>query len=125
MAETFRPPKAVRAEVDLPALLTAADVLDLHLRGATVVLSACDTGRTQHKSAAEVNGFVRGFLGAGASTVVASQWTADDAATTALMAAFYSVDTASPAEALRVAQAAVRTRWPHPYYWAPWVVVGR
>ncbi len=29
MAETFRPPKAVRAEVDLPALLTAADVLAL------------------------------------------------------------------------------------------------
>lgn len=33
MAETFRPPKAVRAEVDLPALLTASDVLALRDAG--------------------------------------------------------------------------------------------
>ena len=33
MAETYRPPKAVRAEIDLPALLTAADVVALRDAG--------------------------------------------------------------------------------------------
>jgi CHAT domain-containing protein len=32
---------------------------------------------------------------------------------------------ASPAEALRVAQLAVKDERPHPYYWAPFVLVGK
>ena len=36
MAETYRPPKAVRAEMDLPALLTAGDVVALRGAGGVV-----------------------------------------------------------------------------------------
>jgi tetratricopeptide (TPR) repeat protein len=106
--------------------VTAADLYGLDLDRSLVVLSACDTARSQRSASAEINGFVRGFLGAGASTVVASQWTADDRATTRFMEVFYEqLADRPPAEALRSAQQAVAEDWPHPYFWAPWVVVGR
>jgi tetratricopeptide (TPR) repeat protein len=106
--------------------VTAGDVMSLDLRGTTVVLSACDTARTQYAGTAEINGFVRGLLGAGATTVVASQWTADDRATTEFMIDMYShLGNHPPAAAVRLAQLAAAERRPHPYYWAPWVVVGR
>jgi CHAT domain-containing protein/tetratricopeptide (TPR) repeat protein len=105
---------------------TAADLLSLDLDGATVVLSACETARSQHTRTAEINGFVRGFLGAGAATVTASQWTADDRATTRFMELFYDhLDGATPAHAVRIAQQLTAQEWPHPYFWAPWIVVGR
>lgn len=122
----FRPDNPMYSVLKLnDRWLAAADVLRLDLDGITVVLSACDTARGHREGAAEINGFVRGFLGAGAATVVASLWTADDRATTAFMEAFYgeSLDSA-PAAAVRRAQQHVRERWSHPYYWAPWVVVG-
>lgn len=106
--------------------VTAADLLSLDLDGATVVLSACETARTQHARSAEINGFIRGFLGAGAATVVASQWTADDRATRRFMELFYDhLDGATPSHAIRIAQQLTAREWPHPYFWAPWIVVGR
>jgi tetratricopeptide (TPR) repeat protein len=105
--------------------VTAADLFGLDLEGATVVLSACETARTQQAHTAEINGFVRAFLGAGASTVVASQWTADDRATTRFMELFYEhLGASNPAGAVRSAQIRVALESPHPYYWAPWIVVG-
>jgi hypothetical protein len=106
--------------------ITAAQVLALDMRGATVVLCACETARASTAGTSELNGFVRGFLGAGASTVVASQWTADDRATAAFMTEFYTrLTDHDPSAAVREAQLATAARWPHPYYWAPWIVVGR
>lgn len=104
---------------------TAADVLAAaDLRGATVVLSACETGRST-ASGAELLGFVRGFLGAGASTLVASLWAADDAVTAELMAAFHRrLHRFGPAEALRDAQLEAMQHHVHPNLWAPFVVVG-
>jgi CHAT domain-containing protein len=106
--------------------VTAADLLATNLDGATVVLSSCDSARTQHRASAEINGFVRSFMGAGAATVVASQWSADDTATTSFMNTFYvNLVNEPPARALRGAQLTLAEMWPHPYYWAPWVLAGR
>lgn len=104
---------------------TAADVLgSADLEGATVVLSACETGRST-ASGAELLGFVRGFLGAGASTLVASLWAADDAVTAELMTAFHRrLHRMGPADALRDAQLELMKHHPHPNLWAPFVVVG-
>ena len=86
--------------------LTAADVIALDLRGSTVVLSACESGRHGVAAGDEVIGFTRAFLGAGASTLVSSLWHADDSATADLMAEWYGrLAEQGPAESLRQAQA--------------------
>lgn len=102
-------------------LLTAADVEAQRLPARLVVLSACETGRTQATAGDEGLGLVRAFQLAGARDVVASLWAVDDEATAHFMASFYGawdrggVDVAS---ALQRAREAVRARWPHPFHWA-------
>ncbi|WP_323791757.1 CHAT domain-containing protein [Nocardioides sp.] len=104
--------------------LTSADVLDLDLGGALVVLSACESGRMSVRTAEPV-GLAWAFLAAGASGVIVSQWLVDDAVTVAVMRALHAhLDAGTPtAEALRLAQLDVAIDHSHPYYWAPFVYV--
>ncbi|MCB0187216.1 MAG: CHAT domain-containing protein, partial [Caldilineaceae bacterium] len=106
--------------------LTAAEIAELHLPGALVVLSACESGRGSVVGGDEIIGLLRAFLGAGAATVVATQWVVQDAATAKLMHGWY-MDLAAgmaPSTALRRAQLALRHDYAHPYHWAPFVLVG-
>jgi CHAT domain-containing protein len=54
-----------------------------------VTLSACDTGTGETYGQEGVASLVRPFLAAGARTVVANLWTADDRFSLALMREFY------------------------------------
>src|SRR5207248_11493731 len=74
----------------------------------------------------EILGLARGFLHAGARAVVVSLWPADDAATALLMESFYRhlADGRRRATALRLAAQQVRERFPNPYHWAPFILVG-
>ena len=78
------------------------------------------------KVSPELFGLLRGFLAAGVRSVAASLWPADDAATAALMVRFYSLLAGgrTKAAALRTAQREVRDRYPHPYHWAAFALVG-
>ena len=107
--------------------LTAADALRLDLRDALVTLSACESGRGAVLTGDEVIGLPRAFLGAGAATVVVSLWLVQDESTSALMADYYRSlrDGAGRAAALRSAQLSLRERFSHPYYWAPFVIIGQ
>ena len=58
-------------------------------RGATVVLSGCETLRGQERPEGTL-GVARAFMLAGAGRVVASLWKVNDAHTEALMVDFYS-----------------------------------
>jgi len=93
-----------------------------------VVLSACQTNIGGQSAGDEVVGLVRAFHFAGTPTVIASLWNVDDAATEALMVAFYKHwrGGVSKIEALQIAQADVRAdpRWGSPYYWAAFVLSG-
>lgn len=109
-------------------LLTAREVatnrsLPLDL----VVLSACQTGLGKI-SGEGMLGLSRAFLIAGARTVVVSQWSVSDMATTALMVAFYQAysQNGEKAIALQKAMASVRNNpdYQHPRYWAAFVLVG-
>jgi CHAT domain-containing protein len=75
----------------------------------------------------ELMGLTRGFLSAGSPTVMMSLWTIDDEATTELMSSFYRelVRTNSCAAALRAAQINLLNDRPHPFFWSPFVLVGR
>ena len=107
--------------------LTAADIMCLDLSGALVTLSACESGRNKVFAGDELIGLTRAFLGVGASTLVVSLWVVQDETTASLMEKYYEGlrDGAGPAEALRAAQLAIKAERPHPYYWAPFVLVGK
>ena len=107
--------------------LTAADVMQLDLAGTLVTLSACESGRNEVFAGDELIGLMRAFLGVGASTLVVSLWLVQDETSASLMEKYYERlhDGAGPAEALRAAQLAIKDEHPHPYYWAPFVLVGK
>ena len=107
--------------------ITAADALDLDLTGALVTLSACESGRSEVVGGDEVLGLTRAFLGAGAATLVVSLWLAQDETTAALMEDWYGHmgEGMERAASLRAAQLAAKERHPHPYYWAPFVLIGK
>jgi CHAT domain-containing protein len=107
--------------------VTAADVMRLDLGGALVTLSACESGRNEVFAGDELIGLTRAFLGVGASTLVVSLWVVQDETTASLMEKYYERlgAGAGAAEALRAAQLEIKDERPHPYYWAPFVLVGR
>ncbi len=107
--------------------LTAADVMQFQLRDALVVLSACESGRNRVLQGDEVIGFPRALLGTGTSSVLVSLWLVQDESTAALMGHWYEQMGAGfgRGAALRHAQQALREMHPHPYYWAPFVLIGQ
>jgi CHAT domain-containing protein len=108
--------------------LTVRDVYNLDLtRCDLVTLSACETGVNVLAPGDEWIGLARGFFSAGAPSLLVSQWVVDDEATAGLMIDFYSClrGGASPAAALRYAQCQLLAEKPHPYFWAPFVILGR
>jgi Uncharacterized protein conserved in bacteria len=74
----------------------------------------------------ELQGLVRGFLYAGAPSVVASLWAVSDRSTADFMRELYSNIRAGLGKraALRLAQLAIKDAYGHPYYWAPFVLMG-
>jgi CHAT domain-containing protein len=109
--------------------LRLGDIYNLNLPVEMVVLSGCDTGLGKDIKGEGLVGLTRGFMHAGASSVVASLWTVDDDATAELMRIFYRrmlVDEVPRATALREAQMEMyrQHRWRAPYYWAAFVLQG-
>jgi CHAT domain-containing protein len=88
-----------------------------------VVLSACGTSRGRARLG--VRGLVRAARLSGARSVLGSLWSVDDTATSAWMSAFYAhlARGEGAATSARAAADAVRARWAHPYYWAPFVLI--
>lgn len=106
--------------------LNLYEIADLPLKAKLVVLSACETAKGQLQGGDEIAGLTRTFLTAGASTVVSSLWKVSDDSTALLMQEFYRSMRAghAPAAAMREAALAVRKQFPHPFYWAPFIVTG-
>jgi tetratricopeptide (TPR) repeat protein len=107
--------------------LAASDVIRLDLAGALVTLSACESGRNEVFAGDELMGLTRAFLGAGATTLVASLWLVQDETTAELMENWYEhlSEGCGRATALRNAQLTLKDKYPHPYYWAPFVLIGQ
>ncbi|MDY6936329.1 MAG: CHAT domain-containing protein [Cyanobacteriota bacterium] len=93
-----------------------------------LVLSACQTASGDRRAALGLAGFA---LRSGARSTLATLWSVSDRSTAELMSQFYErlteIDTdITKAEALRQAQLALLQdpRYNHPYFWAPFVLVG-
>lgn len=109
--------------------LRLQDIYNLNLPADLVVLSACNTGLGKSVKGEGLIGLTRGFMYAGAASVMASLWKVDDEATAELMKHFYQVmlkDGRPPVAALREAQLFMwrQKRWKSPYYWAGFVLQG-
>jgi len=105
------------------------DIYSLHTPVDLVVLSACRTGLGKDVRGEGLIGLTRGFMYAGASSVVASLWKVDDEATAELMKQFYInmlKREMPPAAALRAAQNNIRQQpqWRSPYFWAAFTLQG-
>ena len=101
------------------------DIRALKLPASLVVLSGCSTGASRIYAGDEMMGLARGFLSAGAASLVVSLWTVNDPATAKLMTAFYRKlrGGMSIRAALRSAALEIKSQYEHPYYWAPFVLI--
>jgi CHAT domain-containing protein len=124
----FRPDNPLFSSLKLgDGWLTVREAYDLNLHCALVTLSACETGVSAVAPGDELIGLARGFFAAGSPSLVLSLWTVDDDATAELMNEFYRnlIETGSPATALRLAQLSVMKTKPHPFFWSPFILMGR
>ena len=109
--------------------LRAADLYHLYdyFRGATIVLSGCESGRIQTQGG-DILGLSSAFLFAGASNLISGLWKIDDQATAQLMGNFYEhiQNGVSITHALQQAQIQhiQNPQFKHPYYWAAIQVTG-
>lgn len=124
-AETTEQPAAAE-----DGLLSAYEIFNLKLKAELVVLSACETGLGKEIKGEGLMGLMRAFMYAGAPSVVVSLWKVDDQSAADLMINFYRhlkkpAPGMSKAEALRQAQLAAIRQGNFPYYWAPFVLIGK
>ncbi len=136
------------------ALLGLDKIARLRLDADMVVLSACNTGTNAHSHPADyadtgsggapvgrsrfatpklgngggeaLGGLVTSFVEAGARNVVVSNWEVDSGTTERLMTAMFNQKGISQAGALAEAERILMNepKHSHPYYWAPFTVVG-
>jgi len=107
--------------------LSLFDLYQLRLPVELVTLSGCSTGLNVVSSGDEIVGLVRGLICAGAQSTLLTLWDVQDRSTSEFMKSFYGflVSGRNKAEALRDAVLKLRAKYPHPYYWAPFVLSGK
>lgn len=115
--------------------LTLAEISQLHLSAELMTLSACETGFGRMQGS-EFISLASGLMGAGARSLVVSQWKVDDDAAVLLMDAFYDAlqQGASRVTALQHAQRHLLQlteessgdykNYAHPAFWSPFILIG-
>ncbi|MBE9229937.1 CHAT domain-containing protein [Phormidium sp. LEGE 05292] len=117
-------------KLTIPEIETLQDLVDVHL----VVLSACESALGGPDSeGVEIAGISYYFLSRGAKAVIASLWQVSDRSTSELMQEFYTnlakgkkSAPISKTAALQQAQLSLlyHKGFVHPYYWAPFILIG-
>ena len=108
------------------ARLSMLDLNQMHLNVELLTLSGCSTGRTVAVGGDELLGLIRGFLQAGARSLLVTLWEIDDSSTNEFMRCFYREVGKERSLAIAVQRAIyeIRERYPHPYFWAPFLLIG-
>jgi CHAT domain-containing protein len=108
--------------------LYADDTLQQDMSYELVTLSACETGRANVAAGDELIGLGRGFLYAGAGSLLASLWQVADTSTLVFMECMYAAlrNGASKSQALRGAQQHILSENPqlHPAFWGAFQLIG-
>lgn len=107
-------------------ILTATDIAKMDLsQTKLVVLSACYTGEGVVRSDG-VFGLQRAFKKAGAGSLVMSLWNESDEVGSQFMSVFYShllSENIDKKQAFKLAKAEIRRRFPHPLFWANFIMI--
>jgi CHAT domain-containing protein len=132
---------AVTAERE-DGLLTMNEILKLKLNADWVVLSACNSGAAMGQGAEAVSGLGKAFFYAGTRALLVSMWPVETSSAKKLVAGIFraaEVDkTLSRAQAMKIsmlnlidrdamkdeATGRVVAGYAHPFFWAPFVMVG-
>ena len=103
------------------------DLYNLKLRTGLVVLSGCGRSLQLIEDGDDLVGLTRGLLYAGAQSVLISLWHSDSESTSLFMRSFFKHlrKVGGRAKALQLAMQEFRVSHPQPYYWAPYLLVGR
>ncbi|HEY3082055.1 MAG TPA: CHAT domain-containing tetratricopeptide repeat protein [Chloroflexota bacterium] len=124
----FRPDNPLFSSLRLAdGWLTVHDAYGLDMECGLVTLSACETGLSVVAPGDELLGLARGFLSRQTPSLVVSLWMVDDESTAEMMGRFYAWlrQGQGPAGALRQAQREMLERHPHPFFWSPFLLLGR
>jgi tetratricopeptide (TPR) repeat protein len=124
----FRPDNPMFSGIRLSdGYLYLYEFYHMQLSAELVALSGCATGLNVVAAGDELLGLIRGALYAGARSLMLSLWDVNDRSTAEFMNLFYRRLGQSKNNATALAEAAkeLREHYPHPYYWAPFVLVGK
>lgn len=107
--------------------LNLYDLYQMRLSARHVTLSGCATGMNFVAAGDELLGLERGLFSAGAASLLLSLWDVHDRSTADLMQCFYKsyIESGDMSVSLQNAMKQLRAKNPHPYYWAPFVLVGQ
>ena len=114
------------------SMLTASEAARLTLNAEWVLLSACNTASPEATEAQGLSGLARAFFHAGARSLLVSHWRVDDSVAAWLIPRILTAQRRDSgltrAQAVRRASLAVlddeAAGTAHPYYWAPFTLVG-
>jgi CHAT domain-containing protein/predicted negative regulator of RcsB-dependent stress response len=107
--------------------LNLYDLYQMRLSARHVTLSGCATGMNFVAAGDELLGLQRGLFCAGAASLLLSLWDVHDRSTAELMQSFYKgfIETGDMAASLQSAMKQLRQHSPHPYFWAPFILIGQ
>jgi len=113
-------------------LLTSSEISELDLDARLVILSACNTASKEHKYAQGFSGLINSFFMAGTDAVIATHWPVADESGYLLMSETIKKiisQNISKAKALRMTklefiEGKYGKEYKHPFFWAPYILVG-
>jgi CHAT domain-containing protein/Tfp pilus assembly protein PilF len=112
--------------------LYSGEIYNLNIKADLVTLSACETGLGMVSKGEGIIGLTRALLYAGSNNVFVSLWSVSDRSTAELMCSFYEnlLDVqhkANYAAAIKASKLKLIKggQFSHPYFWAPFILIGK
>jgi len=122
----------LNSTIDNDGHLFSSEIYNLKINAELVTLSACETGLGKVSKGEGIIGLSRALMYAGAKNIIVSLWKVADKSTSELMIDFYDNHLNSGTypefnKALRQAKLTMikEGEFASPYYWAPFILIGR
>ncbi len=111
-------------------ILFSSEIYNIRLNAELTVLSACETGLGKISRGEGIIGLTRALLYAGSQNILVSLWKVADESSAQLMVDFYNHylnENTDFSESLHKAKLNMieNKKYAHPYYWSPFILIGR